>query len=384
MLSNILIRNVSVFDACSGVFSPGQDIRVTNGVVAEMRPGILPMPGWEVVEAEGLCASAGWIDCHTHLESFDPFLSYPGLGATRVHEAGSYGAFTYERIHNVISKLPFPVTSYLYVGCWGVVGNGHDELLTLDNLKPEAFCEVSSQYPGEIIGAKIRIDPRVNCDTKKTLRMAKEVAQRAGLPLIVHPSRCRDSLEEILDVMEKDDVYAHTYSAVAPTLFDGDGRVKQCAWDAMKRGVRFDLSHGSNNFSYDIARRAIAQGFVVETISTDLHEKNYTRPGISLAGVMTKAIHAGIPVEDALKKVIVAPAKLLGLPEEPRGIQEGKPADMTLFRVEKKACELPDSQGVAETCRTQVEVVATVIGASVHRAQPQACLGSNYWPALSE
>ncbi len=382
MLKNILIRGVSVYDALEKKYSAAQDILITDGVVARMEPHIEAAPGTEIVEGENLRASVGWTDCHTHLDGFDPFLSYPALGATAIHDAGSYGAYNYAQIHDVIARMPFPVTTYLYVGCWGVTGNGHDELITLENLKPEPFYEVAKEYAGEIVGAKIRIDPRVNSDTKLTLRQAKDVAVHAGLPLIVHPSRTKDSLEEVLEVLERDDVYAHTYSPVAPSLFDENGRIKKCAWDAMKRGVRFDLSHGSNNFSYEIARKAIEQDFVVETISTDMHLKNYDRAGISLAGVMTKAVHAGISVEDALEKVILAPGKLLHTKEKPAAITVGMRADITVYTVSEQAEELPDSMGNAEVCRTQIRDVATIIGSALHRSIDKARTTDNYWPVI--
>ncbi len=380
MLKNILIRGVSVYNASEKKYSAVQDILITDGIVARMEPHIKADPNWEILEGDDLRASVGWTDCHTHPDGFDPFLSYPALGATAIHDAGSYGAYNYAQIHDVIAMMPFPVTTYLYVGCWGAVGNGHDELITLENLKPEPFYEVAKEYAGEIVGAKIRIDPRVNSDTKLTLHQAKEVAVHAGLPLIVHPSRTKDSLKEVLDVLEKDDVYAHTYSPVAPSLFDEDGHIKKCAWDALKRGVRFDLSHGSNNFSYEIAKKAIEQDFVVETISTDMHLRNYDRPGISLAGVMTKAVHAGIPVNDALEKVIMAPARLLHTKERPATITVGMKADITVYTVSELAEELPDSMGNKEICRTQIKDVATIIGSALYRSINKAKTTDNYWP----
>lgn len=379
MVKNVLIRNVRIFDAATHAYTAPSDIAICNGIITAIAPNLPAQPGTEIVEGNNLCASTGWTDCHTHPNGFDPFLSYPALGVTRIHDAGSTGAYCYQEYHEAISRLPFPITTYLYVGCWGVVGNGHDELLNLDNLKAEPFCEVAAQYPEEIIGAKIRIDPRVNCDTKKSLRMAKDLAVKAGLPLVVHPSRCPDALEDVLDVMEKDDVYAHTYSPVAPSLFDENGRVKQCAWEAMKRGVRFDLSHGSNNFNYALARQAIAQGFVVETISTDLHTKNYNRPGIDLAGVMTKAIQAGIPVEDALEKVILAPQKLLHVPEKEPTLRVGQTADITVYTVTEEPIELPDSQGNVERCAIRVEDVATIYGSTVNRSIACAVLSDAWW-----
>lgn len=375
MINQILIRNARSFDAADGTFSAPCDIRVENGRVAEISQNIAVKPGYEVLEGENLCVSTGWTDCHTHFGGLDPFLTYPGLGVTRVHEAGSFGAFTFERFHQINSRLPFPATAYLYVGCWGVA-NG--ELRTLDNLKEEPFLETARAFPGEILGAKIRIDPRVNCDTKKSLRMAKELAVKAELPLVVHPSRCTDSIEEILAVMDKDDVYAHTYSPVSPSIFDEHGKVKKAIWDAVERGVRFDLSHGSNNFGYDIARRAIQQGFAVETISTDLHLGNYTKPGIRLAGVVTKAIQAGIPLADALKKVILTPAALLHVPTKVSSVQVGQAADITVFTISQKDIELPDVVGKVETCKTVIQDVATVIGSSLNRSFKTAILCENY------
>ena len=375
MINQILIRNARSFDAADGTFSAPCDIRVENGRVAEISQNIAVKPGYEVLEGENLCVSTGWTDCHTHFGGLDPFLTYPGLGVTRVHEAGSFGAFTFERFHQINSRLPFPATAYLYVGCWGVA-NG--ELRTLDNLKEEPFLETARAFPDEILGAKIRIDPRVNCDTKKSLRMAKELAVKAELPLVVHPSRCTDSIEEILAVMDKDDVYAHTYSPVSPSIFDEHGKVKKAIWDAVERGVRFDLSHGSNNFGYDIARRAIQQGFAVETISTDLHLGNYTKPGIRLAGVVTKAIQAGIPLADALKKVILTPAALLHVPTKVSSVQVGQAADITVFTISQKDIELPDVVGKVETCKTVIQDVATVIGSSLNRSFKAAILCENY------
>ena len=379
MRKHILVRNVSIFDAVTGTFGPRQDMLIEHGVVTKIGSGIPAEPGWEVVEEAGLMASAGWTDCHTHIEKFDPFLSYPSLGVTAAHDAGSFGAFNYEKMHNMICRLPFHATAYLYVGCWGMATSEHDELVTLENLKPEPFLEVASQYRGEIIGAKLRIDPRVNTDTRKTLRQAKELAVKAELPLIIHPSRCKDSLEDVLSVLGDGDVYTHTYSSIAPPLFDENGKVKQCAWDAMKRGVRFDMGHGSNNFSYDTVRRALQQDFVVETISTDMHLGNYRRPGMDLAGVMTKTIQAGMSVEDALKKVIVTPVKLLGLQDKQTAIEVGKQADITLFKILEEERSIPDSYGKEEVCKVQIQSVATIIGATLHRSLPAAFPHDHYW-----
>ena len=376
MLRSILIKNAAIYDTAAITFSEKTDILIKDGVITHIEGNITPEKNFETVEGDDLYVSSGWTDCHTHLDGFDPFLSYPALGCTRIHDAGSYGALNYEHMHNVIARLPFPVTSYLYVGVHGVK---EGELNTLDNLQTEPFLETVDKYRGEIIGAKIRIDPRVNCDTYKSLRMAKELAVHAGLPLIVHPSRTTDTLESILEVLDKNDVYTHSYSQVAPSLFDENGEIKQCVWDAVKRGVRFDLAHGSNNFSYDIARDAINKGFITETISTDLHLRNYDRAGMDLAGVMTKAIHTGFSVERALNSVIDAPLKLLGIGDKKPAVAVGQKADLTIFTIKEGSFDLPDSRGITESCETEIKDVATVIGGSLHRNFEKAQLNDYYF-----
>lgn len=376
MINNILIKNASIYHTETSTFSSPKDIQVTDGKITRIEENIKAEKNWELVEGEKLCVSSGWTDCHTHLSGFDPFLTYPSLGCTRIHDAGSFGAKNYYKIHDVISRMPFLVTTYLYVGQYGVEDG---ELKTLDNIQENLFCETAERYRGEIIGAKIRIDPRVNCDTYKSLRIAKKLAVRANLPLIVHPSRSEDTLESILEVLERNDVYTHSYSQVAPSLFDKNGQIKQCVWDAMKKGVRFDLAHGSNNFSYDIAREAMRQGFQTETISTDLHLRNYDRAGISLAGVMTKAVHVGFTVEQALNRVIDAPLQLLGIGEKKSAVAVGEKADLTVFTVKNGEFEMPDSRAVMEKCDIRIQDVATIYGASLQRSLAMAIPNDTYF-----
>ena len=41
--------------------------------------------------------------------------------------------------------------------------------------------------------------------------------------------------------------------------------------EARRRGVLFDVGHGGGSFLWPVAARAVEQGFVPDTISTDLH-----------------------------------------------------------------------------------------------------------------
>lgn len=60
-------------------------------------------------------------------------------------------------------------------------------------------------------------------------------------------------METVLSYLERNDVFAHSYAALSPGILDAEGKLKECVKEARQRGVWFDLSHGSANFSFDVA-----------------------------------------------------------------------------------------------------------------------------------
>ena len=60
------------------------------------------------------------------------------------------------------------------------------------------------------------------------------------------------------------------YLGGAPML-DSDGKVNAYLFEARKRGVIFDVGHGGGSFAFRQAVPAVKQGFVPDSISTDLH-----------------------------------------------------------------------------------------------------------------
>eukprot|EP01051_Picozoa_sp_SAG22_P008254 SAG22_NODE_618_length_8527_cov_6.070123_3_plen_159_part_00 len=56
----------------------------------------------------------------------------------------------------------------------------------------------------------------------------------------------------------------------APPAFS-DFHVAPVVWAAKRRGVLFDVGHGSASFSWTVAEIAAAEGFWPDIISTDIH-----------------------------------------------------------------------------------------------------------------
>ncbi len=86
-MSDILIRGGTVVDG-TGAASYPADVRVRDGVIAEIAPGLSPAAGERVVDAAGCIVSPGFIEPHTHMDavmwwqpSLDPL---PGYGVSTV------------------------------------------------------------------------------------------------------------------------------------------------------------------------------------------------------------------------------------------------------------------------------------------------------------
>lgn len=365
----LLIRHVILLDPASGQ-SQTCDIYINDGKIAQLAPEIEPQNGWEIFESEGAYASVGWVDAHTHFElehqgaNFVPNKTYAQDGVTYIVDAGSYGPAKFERTHNLIQQMVIPAKAYLHVAADGASFLGK-ELTTHDQLVPEHVLATYAQYKTDIIGIKIRIDPRVNTFILESLRQAKEIANALHLPLIIHPTRCPENLEDILPYLQKNDVYAHTYSRIAPCILDENGIVRDCVRQARERGVWFDLSHGSNNFSFDVAQKAMAQDFVVDTISTDLHAFNITKPVRCIADVMSKMLYLGMSLQDILYRVTVAPVKMLGLTDKNLEVKVGQTADLTIFRVEEGLFKFTDCCKNEVAAQKAIRPILTVYGEQV-------------------
>jgi len=129
------------------------------------------------------------------------------------------------------------------------------------------------------------------------------------------------------------DIYTHMYVSRVP-MFDDDGRVRRYLWEARKRGVLFDVGHGGGSFVLRQAAPAIRQGFVPDSISTDLHTESMNAGMKDMLNVMSKLLNLGMPVEDVIARATWHPARQIKRTDL-GNLTPGSPADIAVLRVEK-------------------------------------------------
>jgi dihydroorotase len=83
-----------------------------------------------------------------------------------------------------------------------------------------------------------------------------------------------------------------------------------------------------------VARAAIAEGFLPDTISTDLCLTNYQHITIDMPTTLTKFMALGLSVEQVLQRATIEPAKSLPAERGHGRLAEGLAADIALFAIE--------------------------------------------------
>ena len=85
------------------------------------------------------------------------------------------------------------------------------------------------------------------------------------------------------------------------------------AREARARGVLFDVGHGAGSFTWEVAEAALADGFLPDTISSDLHRFNVAGPVHDLVTTMTRSSSpSDSPLDDVIAMATAAPAAALG------------------------------------------------------------------------
>ena len=97
-----------------------------------------------------------------------------------------------------------------------------------------------------------------------------------------------------------------TPSARSPTRRPPhQGTVKQEVLEARKRGVKFDIGHGKGSFAFKTARAMLANGFLPDTISSDVHTLCINGPAFDQVTTLSKFLCLGMPLNDVIAATTV-------------------------------------------------------------------------------
>jgi dihydroorotase len=332
-----------------------RDLHIEGGTIRESGPD--EGARVETIDATGMIVVPGLVDHHVHVHTVtSPFgvdadLHCLHRGVTTAVDAGSAGAHTYDDFaHRIIATSETDLVAFLNISAVGL-SRDVGELTDPRWLEADSALATATAHPDRIIGIKIRMGARSAGapDEQHALRTAKAVARQAGIPLMTHISAPSIPLEEIVRVLTEGDVITHCYHGKQGGILDEHGRVLPFVRAAVDRGVRLDVGHGRSGFSFEVARRAIADGVIPHHISSDIHTKNIDGPAYDLTTTVSKLIHVGMSLEDALRAATRNPAESIGLEGVVGTLAVGARADITVLENVAGRWDLESSSGELET-----------------------------------
>lgn len=362
-MDDLRIVGARILDPAGGIDTIG-DIAVSGGCIRAI--GEIPdHPARVELPAQGLLATPGLVDLHTHLHAGgtfwgltpDPIAWYTGV--TTWVDAGSVGAYGLDAF--LAARRGFAVRSaiMLHISAHGLsarTGESRD----LAFLDVDAAVAAICRNRDAVRGIKVRMDrSTVGENGLRPLRIALEAGEATGVPVMVHIGGGPFGLDEVVDLLRPGDVITHCSGRGALGI-TRPGAIRDSLQDAYRRGVVFDIGHGAGGFSFEVLDGYLELDMPPHTISSDLHVLCASGPAFDLPTVMAKLLAAGLPLADAVRAVTGTPAGVLGLAAGT--LSPGTPADVALFQIVQTPTPLGDVHGVTRTSTQRLRNVATFVG----------------------
>jgi dihydroorotase len=371
---SLLIKNGILLDPLNGYTQTVQDIGINDGRIVSIDNEIFEETAATVIDASGVIITPGLIDLHVHVWDGVAHLGIPadpncvGKGVTTAFDAGSAGADTYPGFQKyVIDVSATRIKSFLHISSQGQLAQKIGELTDLRYADVGRAIQTCETFKDSIVGIKIRMsDGIVGENGKEGLKRALEVCEATGLPLMIHPNASPISFSGMMDDLRAGDIVTHCFHRSDTGILESDGTLHPAATKALDKGIHFDVGHGAGSFSFEVAEKAMRQGFIPGTISSDLHKYNLDGPVYSLLETVSKFIYLGLSLESALEKVTAAPARAMGMLGEIGALRKGAVADLTLIRIQEGPAEFKDALGAERTGDLRLEHVSTIRAGRVY------------------
>jgi len=350
---DLLLKGGHVIDPANHI-DEVRDVAVFQGRIAAVEKNIPADQAAKVVDVSNLYVTPGLIDIHYHighggapLNWFTPEarahaipLGIPAdmalqSGVTTIVDAGTAGAETFlEEKEEVIDRAKIRVLAFLNIVANGM-GGGLEG--SLDQMDSRLCAATITRYRDILVGVKTAhywtkepwdaehvpwaaVDRAIECGTLASVPVMFDFWPR--------PER---TYEDLLKKMRPGDIHTHVFAQQFPIIL-ADGKINPALAEARARGVIFDVGHGAGSFWFRNAVPAEKQGFIPDSISTDLHMGDYNV--VSMNNVMSKFLAMGVPLDDVIRRSTINPASEIRRPELGT-LSVGKDADIAVLELMK-------------------------------------------------
>jgi len=318
------------------------DVATSGGHIALVDKDISPGLARTVADVSGLVVTPGLVDLHAHFYGYSaailPDAHCLPEGTTTAVDAGGSGHLTFDNFNEqVIAPTITNVFALLNIAGEGMVGEPEQDL---DGMDSELTALKIAQRPDLIVGVKVA---HYMGPGWEPLDRGIQAAEENGVFVMVDqsPIHTRPMNDMILEHLRPGDMVTHCYALSKP-MTDIHDKVKPHFIEARERGVQFDVGHGAGSFSFRIAKAAIEQGFLPDTISTDMHRASILANQATMPETMSKLLAIGMELPEIIRRSTWEPAQAIGHPEL-GNLGQTVPADIAVLNITEGEFGLVDN-----------------------------------------
>ncbi|MCH8108733.1 MAG: amidohydrolase/deacetylase family metallohydrolase [Chloroflexi bacterium] len=341
-MTDLLLKGGEVIDPSQNLRGK-LDVAVTDGAISQVAPNIRPQGVTRVIDVSGKLVVPGLIDLHCHIyegvnqTGVNPDLAGVLSGVTTLVDAGSAGCYTFGGFPKyVVPQAKSRILCMLHISRTGL--NYQPDLSRREDIDVDETVRVIQTNKPLIQGVKLRaVGPAVPTMGIEMVHLAKQAATEGGVRLMVHigdngasedgPTLTR----QLLPLLESGDIITHLFSGNPGRIVGEDGKVIPEVFEAQERGVFLDTAHGRQNFSFDVARRALDQGVKPQSISTDLTIPGRQNTVHSMTEMLSRFLALGFSLEDVIRMATTNPASALDMDDTLGSLTTGRGADITVL-----------------------------------------------------
>ena len=339
---DLLLKGGHVVDPKNNI-SAVRDVAIAGGKIAAVAENIRASEARQTVDVSSLYVVPGLVDMHEHVFSGSMNREYLGencvradsfsfrSGVTTVVDAGCSGWRNFGEFRDeVINREKTRVFAMLNIVGHGMGGRPDVEQNTSD-MDPVRTAEVARRNGDVVVGIKVA---HYAGPEWIAVDRGVEAGKLANIPVMVDFATFRPERpfqELVLQHLRPGDIYTHQYLRNVPML-DENGRVMPYLFEARKRGIIFDVGHGGGSFSWAQAIPAVKQGFIPDSISTDLHVDSMNAGMKDMLNLMSKFLNMGMSLDDVIACSTWHPAREIHH-EELGSLTVGTGADVAVLRL---------------------------------------------------
>ena len=355
MAYDLILRGGRVIDPSQNI-DRITDVAFSAGKVAAIGPNLPAATATAIRDVKGLIVTPGLIDLHTHVYWGGTSLGIDAeqfcrtSGVTTAVDTGSAGPGNFAGFRkHVIERSSVRILAYLHVSFAGIyafspthmIGESEDMRL----MAPQEAIAVADANRDVIVGIKVRVGRHTSGDHGiAPLTLALQAAEALGMPIMCHIDTAPPTYEEVCERLRPGDVLTHAFRPQLNAPVTSQGSLRPGVVAARARGVLFDIGHGKGSFSFKTARACLANGFLPDTISSDVHALCIDGPAFDQVTTLSKFLCMGMSLPDVIKTSTVNAAMALQRPELGT-LKPGSPGDATILAVKQGAFDYVDVLG---------------------------------------